>query len=168
MKHPSKKELILFYYQDFSQRKLKLIQNHLQTCLSCRKVLIEIKEMLVDFKFSQPPLAKEELSAILTKVRAEASQSRNDSLLTLAKNYFSDFLKGLGLFFLKPKTAAVMVSIFLSVFAIYFYNNEANKFSLQVSEVQFDLVADDEFDIFLDSYQFQNQSYISSSKIISS
>jgi hypothetical protein len=131
-------------------------------------VLTELKEMLADFKFSQLSLAKEELDTILIKVKAEANQPQKDSLLTLAKNYFSNFFKGLVLFFLNPKAVAMVISIFLIVFVIYFYNNEANQFSLQISEVEFDLVADDEFDIFLDSYQLQSQSYISSSRIISS
>lgn len=168
MKHLSKKELILFYYQDFSQKELNSIKNHLQACPSCQKASREIKETLSDFKFSQPHLAKHELDNILTKVRVEANQSRESRYLTLIKTYFYNFFRGLVLFFLKPKTAAVVVSVFVAVFAIYFYNSQANKFALQVSEVEFDLVADDEFDIFLDSYQFQSQSYIFSSSTISS
>lgn len=168
MKHLSKKELILFYYQELSQRKLNSIKNHLQDCPSCQKLSTEIEEMLSDFKFSQFNLTRHELGRILSKVRAEASQSREPSFLILIKTYFSNFCKGLGLFFLKSKIAVVAVSVFLTIFAIHFYKNEADKFSLQVSEVGFDLVAEDEFDIFLDSYKFQNQSYRSSSKTISS
>lgn len=168
MKHLSKKELILFSYKDLPCKKLNFIEKHLQACSRCRKEAEQIKEMLVDFKFNQPNLAPNELDLILAEVRAEANQSQKESILVSVGNYFSNLLKGLTMFFFKPKVAVVLVSIFLVVFAIHLYNNEADKFSLQVSEIEFDLVTDDEFDIFLDSYQFQNQSYISSSKIISS
>lgn len=168
MKHLSKKELILFYYQDFSGEKLNLIKNHLELCPSCKQELKDIKEVLSNLKFEQPHLAGSELNSILAAVKRKADQSKKARPVVVLQDYSSKLLKGLILIFLRPKVTAIMVSIFLAVFAIYFYNNQADQFSLQVSEVEFDLVIDDEFDLFLDSYNFRNQTYISSSRIISS
>ncbi|MCF7877069.1 MAG: hypothetical protein K9M14_01905 [Candidatus Omnitrophica bacterium] len=168
MKHLSKKELILFYYRELEPKKTAVSEAHLQICPKCRKELNQLKEQLSQLNFKPVDLENGELNQIISQVKEKACQAKGKAKLFWLKDYFSNFARGLGLFFLKPKTALVAVSLFLFLFAVYFYGNQNNNFSANVLAVEVDLVADDEFDILLDSYNSSSQSYISSSRVISS
>jgi uncharacterized protein YlaI len=168
MKHLSKEELILFYYGEPESKKTAAWETHLQICPNCRKELSQLKEQLSQLNFKPVDLEKGELNQIIGKVKEKAYQAKGKGKLFWLKDYFSNFVRGLGLFFLKPKTALVIVSLFLFVFAVYFYGNQNNNFSDDLFAVGVDLVAEDEFDILLDSYNSSSQSYISSSRVISS
>lgn len=152
MEHLSKKELILFYYRELKSKKKAGLEAHLRVCPKCRKELSQLKEQLSRLSFKPVDLEKGELNQIISKVKEEAKTAKNKTNLFCLKNYFSNFVRGLSLFFLKPKTAVVAVSLFLFVFAVYFYGNQNNNFSADVFAVEVDLVIDDEFDILLDSY----------------
>jgi uncharacterized protein YlaI len=168
MKHLSKKELILFYYGEPESKKTAAQGAHLRICPRCQKELNQLKEQLSQLNFKPVDLKKGELNQIISKVKEKAYQTKGKAKLFWLKDYFSNLVRGLGLFFLKPKTALVAVSLFLFVFAVYFYGNQNNNFSDDLFAVGVDLVADDEFDILLDSYSLSSQSYISSSRVISS
>lgn len=143
MEHLSEKDLILFYYKELSNKEAASVEGHLSSCPACRKRGEEVKSFLAGFSFEEVTLEKDKLNQMVACSRQVGP--------------LANFSEALAAFFLNPRVALAAVFLFFFIFTFNSYHHKRLQFSEALFDISIDLVSEDEFEIFLDSYNLREK-----------